>query len=312
MNAETVIDTLPGRSSPSTVYRWPLRTWAPRAWRETSSRWRAEESLRWDVATLYAKLHLLGPHRSLRPQSSIAPYELRVLLSAHSRGLPHPAVLDLLGAEYLIVPDDRQPPGPTWTEVPAASPMPGVHVWSNAQPLPRAWIVHDVQTRPSWTSHDPNTIRAYYDAMLFPLGQPRDFRKAAIVESDDPAAIPALSQPVRSADDETARVLAEDAGRVEVEATLAATGLLVLNQYFDPRWQVDIRSGNAVSPGNPVVRTNRVMQGVFLPVGTHTLVFRYVPRDLYWAGGVSLVSWLLALIVLSIPQRTRTQRVVQI
>ena len=60
--------------------------------------------------------------------------------------------------------------------------------------------------------------------------------------------------------------------------TLAAPGLLVLNQFYDPRWEVDIRSDSVTRYGTRIVRTNRIMQGVFLPAGTHHLVFRYVPR----------------------------------
>ena len=50
-------------------------------------RTRAEESVRWDVATLYAKLHLLGPHRSLLPQSSIATSDLRTFVSTGSQSV---------------------------------------------------------------------------------------------------------------------------------------------------------------------------------------------------------------------------------
>ncbi len=307
MGEETVMDIAPGVSSPATVYRWPSRLWVPRAWRETTSAARAEESVRWDVATLYARLHLLGPHRSLRSQSSMAPFDLRALLGTRSRGLPHPAVLDLLGAEYLIAPDDCPPPGPGWTELPALRQLPGVNLWRNAQPLPRAWIVHEVESRPPWTSTDPRAIRAYYDALLFPDGRLRDFRTTAVVESDQSAARapkPAgLSHPVDPVAAETVHVQCSGTTRLDLSVTLATPGLLVVNQYYDPRWQVDICSPEGSRAHGRVVRTNRVMQGVFLPAGTHELEFRYVPRDLYWAGGVSLAGWLLVLLGMCIRAR---------
>ncbi len=83
---------------------------------------------------------------------------------------------------------------------------------------------------------------------------------------------------------------------MELEVTLTAPGLVVLNQFYDPRWVVDIRSDTVTAYRTRIVRTNRIMQGVFLPAGTHSLVFRYVPRDLYWAGAVSLLSWLVVLV----------------
>ncbi len=62
-------------------------------------------------------------------------------------------------------------------EIRSARQLPGVRVWKNLQAFPRAWIVHDVVAWPSWESSDPRAIRQYYGELLFPLGQPRDFRQ---------------------------------------------------------------------------------------------------------------------------------------
>jgi uncharacterized membrane protein YfhO len=80
---------------------------------------------------------------------------------------------------------------------------------------------------------------------------------------------------------------------VDLEVALSAPGLVVLNQLYDPHWIVEIQSAGDDRRTTAVVRTNRIMQGVFLPAGRHSLVFRYVPSDLYAAGAVSLASWLV-------------------
>lgn len=292
----SMLSGIPGESA-CTVYRWPSRTWVPAAWPETSSPRRAEENLRWDVGTLYAKLHLLGPHRSLVSQSTLAAYELRVLLTAR---VPHPAVLDLLGAEYLILPEDFSPPGPGWSEPTAARRLPNARLWKNEQVCPRTWIVHDVVVQPPWMSTDPRVIFAQCDALVFPSDEPRDFRRQAVVTWDDAAGpLPAFASPHDSRNAEAASITGETVGRVEVDARLAAPGLLVFNQYYDPRWQVSIESTEPVPELGRVVRTNRIMQGVFLPAGHFRLTWRYVPRDLYWSAAVSVLAWLVTLVLLA-------------
>jgi hypothetical protein len=312
MGATTVMSGVPDPSSPSTIYRWPSRTWVPPEWRWTSSRSRAEENLRWDVATLYAKLHLLGPHRSLLPQSTIVANDFRTFVSTGGQVLPHPSILDVLGVAYLIVPDDLLPPGPARMEITSSRQLPGVRVWRNLDAFPRAWIVHDVVAWPSWESADPRTIRQYFSELLFPLGHPRDFRNTAVVESAGPAALPELSRPANSGATESAKVSGEGGNRVELAVTLTAPGLVVLNQFYDPRWVVDIRSDAVTTYRTRTVRTNRIMQGVFLRAGTHCLVFRYVPLDLYGAGAVSLISWLVVLVGLGGAAWKRRRRAGQI
>ena len=297
MHVKTVISEVHDSSSPSTIYRWPSRTWIPPAWRATSSRTRAEENVQWDVATLYAKLHLLGPHRSLLPQNTITASDFRTFVSTGSQ---HAATSGRTRrARSRVSPGARglSPPGPAWQEIDAARRLPGVRVWKNSNAFPRAWIVHDVEAWPSWKSSDPRTIRAQLpSALLFPGGQPRDFRHTAVVEADTLA----LSRPADVGVAESATISSEDANRVQLAVTLAAPGLVVLNQFYDPRWEVDVRSDSVTLYGTRIVRTNRIMQGVFLPAGTHHLVFRYVPLDLYWAGAVSLTSWLVVLVGLGV------------
>jgi uncharacterized membrane protein YfhO len=113
-----------------------------------------------------------------------------------------------------------------------------------------------------------------------------------VVECEPRIVASATPEDVDQAARESVYVTATRGRRVELDVALSAPGLVVLNQLYDPRWTVSIRSGTDDPRTTSVVRTNRIMQGVFLPAGRHRLVFCYVPRDLYAAGAVSLASWL--------------------
>ena len=91
-------------------------------------------------------------------------------------------------------------------------------------------------------------------------------------------------------------MVAERACRVDVEARLASPGLLVLSNQYDPGWSVTVTSDGSRWQAE-LVRTNAVMQGVFLPAGTHRLVFQYVPRGFHIAASVSIAGWLFCLVL---------------
>jgi hypothetical protein len=254
--------------------------------------------LRWDAATLYGKLHLLGEHRSLIPHQTIASYDYHAFLDTGQDDLPPAAVLDLLGTEFLILPSDVSPGEGGWREVVTDEQLANVAVWQNTQPFPPVWIVHRVLPQISWQSTDPQAIRRYYHQLVFPAGQARDFREVAIVETADPAGLPAVAEPSEQAPTELSYVSAAGHGRIDVDVRLATSGLVVLNQFYDPHWVVDIHAQAQRQESVPPVRVNRIMQGIFLPAGRYRLVWRYVPWHLYAAAAVSLASWLAVLAAL--------------
>ncbi len=177
-------------------------------------------------------------------------------------------------------------------------------VWINSAPLPRVWIVHRVEHWPLGESSDPAATTRRFHAMLFPDNRPRNLRQEAIVEtawSDTP---PVIREPPASAPAETCRLISERACQLEVEAELAAPGLLVLSNLYETSWVVrgvsDRGTPGGVETGRAeIVRTNGVMQGVFLPAGRHHLILEYAPRHLYWAAAVSGGSWLVLLVCLA-------------
>ena len=174
-----------------------------------------------------------------------------------------------LGAEYVIVPDRTHRPRPGG--------------WRTTRPRRcREWRCGGTRGhfrapgscttcgpgRRS-SSTDPQTIRRHIEELLFPAR-----RRATCATRRSWSA--SRVRVARTAQRTSARplrigdVTAARGRRVELEVTLSAPGLVVLNQLYDPRWRVDVRSDAATRRTTPVVRTNRIMQGVFLPAGRHS------------------------------------------
>jgi uncharacterized membrane protein YfhO len=89
-------------------------------------------------------------------------------------------------------------------------------------------------------------------------------------------------------------VIRHEPQRVEIEARLAAPGLLVLNDLYDRGWTAAVRSVGGTSTRRvPILRVNRVMRGIMLPVGHHRVTMRYRPRSFYLGAIISGLSWLV-------------------
>ena len=76
--------------------------------------------------------------------------------------------------------------------------------------------------------------------------------------------------------------------QIELKATAQAPGILLLNDRFEPGWQVWVDGKKET-----FLRCNFLMRGVQLQPGTHTVVFKFAPpvSTLY----VSLAATALAL-----------------
>ncbi|MFW6171806.1 MAG: hypothetical protein ACODAD_15065 [Planctomycetota bacterium] len=226
----------------------------------------------------------------------MSPRDHGVLMGLGDESHPDPAVLDLVGVRYLVLPADVE--WPDGVRLTAKLPnVANVSVWQNPNALPRTWLVHQVEHWPigkSATRRDipsPQSIlEKRLHRLLYPEGWRRDFRKEAVVESRRP--IPAVSGTGAS---DRCRIVEERANRLEIKASLASPGLLVLSNRYDPGWSVEVISaGSSFQPR--IVRANVVLQGVFLPSGTHRLVFRYTPSGFHLAATLSIAGWLLCVV----------------
>jgi hypothetical protein len=160
--------------------------------------------------------------------------------------------------------------------------------------LPRAWIVHEVETLPPL----PFPLRVEeVDArtrdVLYPGNKPRDFSRQAVVETSDP--LPTEFVATTPGSPESCQITTYEPTRVVIEATLAQPGLVVLSDAWFPGWQATVRTSGATGTETtthmPILRTNRVFRGVWLPAGKHTLELRYRPASYVRGAAISSMSW---------------------
>jgi hypothetical protein len=209
--------------------------------------------------------------------------------------LPQPTALRLLGTEHLVLPVRSEPPfaermagdeeSLDWPE--------NASLWRMKRTLPRAWIVHEVVTLPALSF--PREVRAVDDRtqqVLFPDLRARDFSRMAVVESD--RSLPKISG--ESSSEERCRIRRYEPQRVVVETELASPGLVVLSDAWYPGWKAFVTTDGGPPREALIYRTNRVLRGVWLPAGRHTVDFRFQPTSFYCGAWISAASWLVVLV----------------
>lgn len=290
---------------PPRVYRWP--DVMPLRWANTSSPDRQIEAQRWDRRTLHPNYHLLSGIELVNSTRSMRSADHAAFLASIPRGAtkirgvssPDTTRLREINARLLI-------PG----EVPAEYQWAGIVAGAAAaggKPHPRAWVVHNVDVLPPLQSHSPRSIRQRTTRALFP-GERRNLELSAVVETNDPppgVAPPGLLFP----DDATCEFLRYEAEHVELLATLAQAGLVVLSDSYYPGWTCEVTNlETGETERRPILRTNRVMRGVWLPAGRYRVVYRYRPTPFYAGAIISGAGWAMLLLVAGIFAAKRLRR----
>ena len=68
---------------------------------------------------------------------------------------------------------------------------------------------------------------------------------------------------------------------------------MVVRDYFDTDWQTTVTTTQQGEARLwPMVRTNRIMRGLWLPAGRHHISMRYRPSAFYLGAGISLFTWI--------------------
>jgi hypothetical protein len=143
-----------------------------------------------------------------------------------------------------------------------------VFVYQRTLPLPRAFVAYAAEP----VSDDEQAIARLLDEAF-------DHRQVVVIA--EPVDLPlAPSQPI-----DRAEITAYEDTRVEIRATAAAPGLLVLGDQHYPGWYAYL-NGQPV----PIVRTNLLFRGVQVPAGEHEVVFEFAPQSLKVGLAVSLIA----------------------
>ena len=146
---------------------------------------------------------------------------------------------------------------------------PDFALFRNPDPVPRAFVVHDVREAP-----EPLALMA---AMSEPGFDPLASSYAEGL--DAPAGSGGYGAP--------ARILVDESTLVVVEATLSEPGMLVLADSFYPGWVASVE-GKEVE----ILPANHLFRGVLLPAGTHRVRFEYAPWTVPLGAGISAAAWI--------------------
>jgi hypothetical protein len=303
---------------PQRVYRASLMRWRPASFSRTGSRDRMEQIAAWERDTLFPKYGLNHGISLVESYGSLKPVDFESFFviarsfgpptpDGRSREMPHPSALRLLATQFLVMPRGWQPALPN--RPPFAEPVafpPGVTraegaaLWRLKDPLPRAWILHEVEQLPPLTGRSLAAVDERTRDVLFPRVKEggkrsaRDFRTSAVVETDLPLKLPPAAGPVAG---DACRVTSYGEQRVEIEATLAAPGLVVLSDTFAPGWIATVETAGTARAAD-ILRTNRICRGVLLPAGNHRITYEYRPLRFRWGAWISGAAWAALAIVL--------------
>jgi len=272
-------------TSPARPRAYRATDWFPEMWHEESSEGRLEEIVRWQRQTLYPKFHLPAGVALVQPTGSLVSADFAAWLAGDCAGeLSLKQRLALLGVERLIVSD-----GSREGEV-IAKPV--------DDPLPRVWTVRDVEQLPPLDTNLLAAIERRTAYVLAPSGEPRDLRRQAVVET--PVVLPTASNTeVADMRNSPPRIVSHETNRMEVDVALNAPVLLVVNEAYDPGWRARVcTAGDDDSRSVPVLQTNRVMRGVWLPAGEHRVEFVYRPTSFYAGLVISLATAAILLLTL--------------
>jgi hypothetical protein len=311
----------------------------PESWRIESTNRRLDELAAWEWSTLAGKTHLAIPATNLEAQQTLARAELSALLRKYRSTTLARSGIGPLGADYLLA-SQRFPlhEGSPWLDLKDDEllVLGDASLFRRPDAPPRAWVASTVIRRPIQHPLSAEELRRITDDAV--LTRPsdlvegnasksrwRDMVAFPLVESDAPLehSMPALdwspggppeslldeqNQPPGAGNGEFAPTAITSYGvsEVVVKTRLAKPGLLVLSDQYDADWTAE-----RTSPANDrpipcqIVRTNRVMRGVALPAGEHTVVFRYQPIGTYMALSLSVVTWIAFWVFCRRVQNTR-------
>jgi len=187
-------------------------------------------------------------------------------------------LLDLLNVRYLLLDRSLPPDRDDVVSLTAGRKLVFqnklVSVYENHNAFPHAWIVHDI-------------VASTEDAALaLVAGGSLDLHTTAVIEGDAP---PLASLPDGAVD--RAMVTKYEANRIEISASTAADGLLVVSDVYSKGWNAYV-DGNRVD----ILPTNYLFRGIPLTAGEHSVVLRYEPTSLRIGVALSALAILAMLI----------------
>jgi hypothetical protein len=190
-------------------------------------------------------------------------------------------LLDLLNVRYLLLdrslPSDRDDVVSLTTGRKLVFQDKLVSVYENPNAFPHAWIVHDIV---------PSTEDASLELVA---GGTLDLHTTAVIEGTAPLVAPLPDGAV-----DQATVTKYEANRIEISASSASDGLLVVSDVYSKGWNAYV-DGKRVD----ILPANYLFRGIPLTAGVHSVVLRYEPTSLRIGVALSALAMLAMLIAFS-------------
>ena len=164
---------------------------------------------------------------------------------------------------------------------PAAVTAAGLTLFENPHALPRAYVTSRARRAPAAREVLETMAAESFDPLV-----------ESWIEADTDLVPPAGAPPRGAA----ATIVRDDPQVVEIRATLAAPGLVVLADTYAHGWRATVDGVPA-----PILATNHLFRGVTAPAGEHLVRFEYRPWSL-WIGvavslatalGLGMLAWVL-------------------
>jgi len=277
--------------SPPRIHRQEF--WTPGRWQTTASADRWNEIVAWDHDTLFQNHPFTAGLASTELWGTLMTADYNAWLAAAGERAT-PALAEVLLGEGLAEPKHSRPvPLPREQGRPAVE---DVSLWRNEKALPRAWIAHDFLRLSPIDPDDDEALLGRSHMVLFDHGKPRDLVGRPLVEAGPDSGLPPNEDRPAAGDaapqhGETWRIIHYEPSRVEIDAKLAAPGLVVLADQFFPGWRLEVTTAGQAPRELPILRTDRLLRGCWLPAGHHRLVYRYRPASFFWGAALSAAAW---------------------
>ena len=153
----------------------------------------------------------------------------------------------------------------------------GNELWKKRNALPRAYTVYRVEPAPEVSQLMERISQDEYDPMRVSYAE-------GVEEYQEGEDVPARGT--------RARIVVDDPNRVEIKASLAAPGMIVLADTYYPGWRASV-DGEEVEI-HPV---NHLFRGVMADAGRHEVVFEYRPQSVRRGLAISSAAALVCLVL---------------
>jgi hypothetical protein len=150
----------------------------------------------------------------------------------------------------------------------------GVKVFRNPAALPRAWVVHEILTKP-------------FDYQIGPLVESDNFdaRRQTVLRGTAPE-LEASDEP------DTVSLVDRQPGRVVLQADLKRRGMVIDADTFYPGWIATVDDKPA-----RIYEAYGFLRGVVVDRGAHRIVLQYRPGPVYWGAALTGLGLLGAIVL---------------